>query len=79
MLHRPAVIPKIYPKAQDFLPLLGTDYVEFFVGNCLQAAHFYQSWVSALSLCRTQNRTQRSGKLCVESRENPNRSELSLT
>ena len=43
MLHRPAVIPKIYPKAQDFLPLLGTDYVEFFVGNCLQAAHFYQS------------------------------------
>jgi 4-hydroxyphenylpyruvate dioxygenase len=25
----------------DFLPLNGTDYVEFFVGNALQAAYFY--------------------------------------
>ena len=25
----------------DFLPLLGTDYVEFFVGNAKQAAHYY--------------------------------------
>jgi 4-hydroxyphenylpyruvate dioxygenase len=28
---------------QDFLPLLGTDYVEFYVGNARQSAHFYQS------------------------------------
>src|SRR4051794_27527505 len=28
---------------QDFLPLLGTDYVEFYVGNARQAAHFYKS------------------------------------
>ena len=27
----------------DFLPLKGTDYVEFYVGNAKQAAHFYQS------------------------------------
>lgn len=27
----------------DFLPLQGTDYVEFFVGNAKQAAHFYKS------------------------------------
>jgi 4-hydroxyphenylpyruvate dioxygenase len=27
----------------DFLPLLGTDYVEFYVGNAKQAAHFYRS------------------------------------
>jgi 4-hydroxyphenylpyruvate dioxygenase len=27
----------------DFLPLLGTDYVEFYVGNAKQAAHYYQS------------------------------------
>ncbi len=27
----------------DFLPLQGTDYVEFFVGNAKQAAHFYIS------------------------------------
>jgi 4-hydroxyphenylpyruvate dioxygenase len=29
--------------AGDFLPLLGTDYVEFYVGNAKQAAHYYQS------------------------------------
>jgi 4-hydroxyphenylpyruvate dioxygenase len=27
----------------DFLPLEGTDYVELYVGNAKQAAHFYQS------------------------------------
>jgi 4-hydroxyphenylpyruvate dioxygenase len=28
---------------QDFLPLRGTDYIEFYVGNAKQAAHFYKS------------------------------------
>src|SRR5215472_17746740 len=28
---------------QDFLPLNGTDYVEFYVGNARQAAHFYRT------------------------------------
>ncbi|MCG2618050.1 4-hydroxyphenylpyruvate dioxygenase [Terrimonas sp. NA20] len=28
---------------QDFLPLEGTDYVEFYVGNAKQAAHYYMS------------------------------------
>lgn len=28
---------------QDFLPLQGTDYVEFYVGNAKQAAHYYKS------------------------------------
>src|SRR5262245_34718510 len=27
----------------DFLPLEGTDYVEFYVGNAKQAAHYYMS------------------------------------
>jgi len=27
----------------DFLPINGTDYVEFYVGNARQAAHYYQS------------------------------------
>ena len=27
----------------DFLPIQGTDYIEFYVGNAKQAAHFYQS------------------------------------
>lgn len=29
--------------ANDFLPLQGTDYVEFYVGNAKQAAHFYKT------------------------------------
>ena len=29
--------------ATDFLPLEGTDYVEFYVGNAKQAAHYYMS------------------------------------
>jgi 4-hydroxyphenylpyruvate dioxygenase len=28
---------------EDFLPLEGTDYVEFYVGNAKQAAHFYKT------------------------------------
>ena len=28
---------------KDFLPLNGTDYVEFYVGNAKQAAYFYRS------------------------------------
>jgi 4-hydroxyphenylpyruvate dioxygenase len=29
--------------ANDFLPLQGTDYVEFYVGNAKQAAHYYMN------------------------------------
>ncbi len=35
---------KTAPAAEeDFLPLHGTDYVEFYVGNAKQAAHFYKT------------------------------------
>lgn len=34
---------KSTPQTTDFLPLQGTDYVEFYVGNAKQAAHFYRS------------------------------------
>lgn len=34
---------KIFEKAQDFLPINGTDYVELYVGNAKQAAHFYKT------------------------------------
>jgi 4-hydroxyphenylpyruvate dioxygenase len=34
---------KIFAEAQDFLPLLGTDYVELYVGNAKQSAHYYMS------------------------------------
>ena len=36
-------LEKIFDGAQDFLPLMGTDYVELYVGNAKQAAHFYKS------------------------------------
>jgi len=34
---------KVFDKAQDFLPINGTDYVELYVGNAKQAAHFYKT------------------------------------
>ena len=32
-----------YAEAQDFLPLKGIDYVEFWVGNARQAAAYYRA------------------------------------
>jgi 4-hydroxyphenylpyruvate dioxygenase len=34
---------KIFEGAQDFLPINGTDYVELYVGNAKQSAHFYKT------------------------------------
>src|SRR6201982_211772 len=40
----PIAAPKKAPAAEtDFLPLQGTDYIEFYVGNAKQAAHFYKT------------------------------------
>jgi 4-hydroxyphenylpyruvate dioxygenase len=36
-------LKKLFDNAKDFLPLLGTDYVELYVGNAKQAAHFYKT------------------------------------
>ncbi len=36
-------LEKIFPDAKDFLPINGTDYVELYVGNAKQAAHFYKT------------------------------------
>lgn len=36
-------LEKVNPAAADFLPLLGTDYIEMYVGNAKQAAHFYKT------------------------------------
>lgn len=43
-------LEKIFPEADDFLPLLGTDYVEYYVGNAKQAAHFYKTALGFKSL-----------------------------
>ena len=34
---------KIFQEAEDFLPINGTDYVELYVGNAKQSAHFYKT------------------------------------
>ena len=34
---------KLFDEAEDFLPLMGTDYVELYVGNAKQSAHFYKT------------------------------------
>ena len=39
----PDNLEKVVPQAEDFLPLLGTDYVELYVGNAKQAAYYYQT------------------------------------
>ena len=36
-------LEKIFTEAKDFLPLLGTDYVELYVGNAKQAAYYYKT------------------------------------
>jgi 4-hydroxyphenylpyruvate dioxygenase len=36
-------LEKVVEEAEDFLPLLGTDYVELYVGNAKQSAHYYMS------------------------------------
>lgn len=36
-------LKKLFEEAEDFLPLLGTDYIELYVGNAKQSAHFYKT------------------------------------
>jgi 4-hydroxyphenylpyruvate dioxygenase len=36
-------LTKLFEEAEDFLPLLGTDYIELYVGNAKQSAHFYKT------------------------------------
>jgi 4-hydroxyphenylpyruvate dioxygenase len=43
MHTNPLEIEKTVPAAADFLPLLGTDYVELYCGNAKQSAYYYMS------------------------------------
>lgn len=36
-------IEKVFAEAEDFFPINGTDYVELYVGNAKQSAHFYKT------------------------------------
>lgn len=41
-IEKTETLEKVIPGAEDFLPILGTDFVELYVGNAKQAAFYYQ-------------------------------------
>lgn len=59
----------IHPAA-DFLPLQGTDYVEFYVGNAKQAAHFYKTAFGFQSLAYAGPETGIKEKVSYVIRQN---------
>src|SRR5881392_3593159 len=56
--------------AADFLPLQGTDYVEFYVGNAKQAAHFYKTAFGFQSLAYAGPETGVKDKVSYVIRQN---------
>lgn len=54
----------------DFLPLHGTDYVEFYVGNAKQAAHFYKTAFGFQSLAYAGPETGIKDKVSYAVRQN---------
>lgn len=46
------VLPKSKDTSQDFMPINGTDYIELYVGNSKQAAHFYKTAFGFQSLAK---------------------------
>ena len=54
----------------DFLPLQGTDYVEFYVGNAKQAAHFYKTAFGFQSLAYAGPETGLKDKVSYVIRQN---------
>jgi 4-hydroxyphenylpyruvate dioxygenase len=54
----------------DFLPLNGTDYIEFYVGNAKQAAHFYKTAFGFQSLAYAGPETGTMDKVSYVIRQN---------
>lgn len=54
----------------DFLPLQGTDYVEFYVGNAKQAAHYYMSAFGFQALAYAGPETGMKDKVSYVIRQN---------
>ena len=54
----------------DFLPLHGTDYVEFYVGNAKQAAHFYKTAFGFQSLAYAGPETGMKDKVSYVIKQN---------
>ena len=57
-------------KSTDFLPLDGTDYVEFYVANAKQAAHFYKTAFGFQSLAYSGPETGMKDKVSYVIRQN---------
>src|SRR5450432_3736586 len=57
-------------KEKDFLPLLGTDYVEFYVGNAKQAAHYYKTAFGFQSLAYSGPETGTKDRVSYAIRQN---------
>jgi len=63
--------PKKAPAAEkDFLPLQGTDYIEFYVGNAKQAAHFYKTAFGFQSLAYSGPETGTKDRVSYAIRQN---------
>ncbi len=54
----------------DFLPLEGTDYVEFYVGNAKQAAHYYKTAFGFQSLAYAGPETGQKDRVSYAIRQN---------
>src|SRR6185437_5181916 len=66
-----AISPSKNEKMQaDFLPLMGTDYVEFYVGNAKQAAHYYKTAFGFQSLAYAGPETGLKDKASYVIRQN---------
>ncbi|MBP8114184.1 MAG: 4-hydroxyphenylpyruvate dioxygenase [Chitinophagaceae bacterium] len=66
-----ATVPDTNKATQtDFLPLHGTDYVEFYVGNAKQAAHFYKTAFGFQSLAYAGPETGMMDKVSYVIRQN---------
>lgn len=61
-------------EVDDWLPIIGTDYIEFYVGNAKQAAHYYQTafGFQPLAYCGPETGIRdrasyvlRQGKICL--------------
>jgi len=52
---------------KDFLPLQGTDYIEFYVGNAKQAAHFYKTvfGFQSLAYCGPETGTKEKASYAI--------------
>src|SRR5687767_2324398 len=63
--------PKTSSSAEiDFLPLQGTDYVEFYVGNAKQAAHYYKTAFGFQSLAYSGPETGTKDRASYAIRQN---------